>query len=64
MPDDMTGVLVRNEKKQSKDSADHVGWIIVEGKRYSLNAWVRESAKTKKRGFVIRVYKVPEEGDK
>lgn len=38
-----TGALFRNEKPRSPQSPTHTGSINVDGKEYSISAWVKES---------------------
>lgn len=44
---DMTGQLFRNDRKEKDTHADYNGTIIVEGKEYYLNAWIKDGAKGK-----------------
>lgn len=49
-----TGVLFRNDKKETDKQPDHTGTINVEGKEYRLAAWVRE-AKSGKKFFSLKI---------
>ena len=44
---DNSGTLFRNDRKQQDSHSDYNGTIIVDGKEYFLNAWVKEGAKGK-----------------
>jgi len=44
---DMSGQLFRNDRKEKDTHADYNGTIIVEGKEYYLNAWIKDGAKGK-----------------
>lgn len=39
---DNSGTLFRNDRKEKDTHADYNGTIIVEGKEYYLNAWLKE----------------------
>lgn len=43
-----SGSLFKNEKKSADTHADYNGSIMVEGREYWLNAWIKESATGKK----------------
>ena len=44
---DNSGVLFKNNKKESDKHADYNGSIMVDGVEYWLNAWIKEGAKGK-----------------
>ena len=44
---DNSGTLFRNDRKERDTHADYNGTIIVEGKEYFLNAWLKEGQKGK-----------------
>jgi hypothetical protein len=39
---DNSGVLFKNSKKEKSNHADYQGNILVDGKEYWLNAWLKE----------------------
>lgn len=39
---DNTGTLFRNDRKEKDTHADYNGTIIVDGKEYYLNAWLKD----------------------
>jgi hypothetical protein len=42
---DNSGSLFKNERKEQDTHADYQGSIMVDGKQYWLNAWIKESSK-------------------
>lgn len=45
---DNSGTLFRNDKKEQETHADYNGSIMVEGKEYYINAWIKEGSSKKK----------------
>jgi hypothetical protein len=48
MANDMTGSLSKNERKEKPSHANYSGSIVIEGRRYWLNRWVKEGNSGKK----------------
>lgn len=44
---DNSGSLFKNERRASPTHADYTGSIMVDGKTYWLNAWIKEGQKGK-----------------
>jgi hypothetical protein len=42
-----TGVLFKNEKKQSDKQPDYTGSVLIEGKTLRIAAWIKEGPKGK-----------------
>jgi hypothetical protein len=53
--DELRGVLFREGEKKSDRAPDYRGSVQVEGKRYRLSGWLRESSKTGKRFLSLRL---------
>lgn len=45
-----TGMMYRNDKKESDSHPDFTGFIDIEGEEYWLSAWVKEGKKGKLEG--------------
>jgi len=48
MANDMTGSLSRNERKEKPSHADYSGSLVIEGRKYWLNGWIKEGTGGKK----------------
>jgi len=44
---DLTWSLFKNEKKTRDTHSDYQGWLVVDGKEYWLNGWIKDGAKGK-----------------
>ena len=42
-----SGILFKNDKKESSNHPDYKGEIDVDGKKYWLSAWIKQGAKGK-----------------
>jgi hypothetical protein len=45
---DMTGTLSKNSKKEKPSHADYAGSILINGKKFWLNGWVKDGKEGKK----------------
>lgn len=50
---DMSGVLFRNDKKETETHPDHTGRMLINGELYYLSAWINE-AKSGQKYFAIK----------
>ena len=46
-PRDNSGVLFKNDRKERDTHADYNGTIMVDGREYYLNAWIKDGARGK-----------------
>jgi len=44
---DMSGSLSKNDHNQQPNHADYVGSIVIEGRKYWLNGWIKENDRGK-----------------
>lgn len=44
---DNSGVLFKNDRKEKDTHADYNGTIMVDGREYYLNAWIKDGARGK-----------------
>ncbi len=44
---DMSGSLSKNLRKEKPSHADYAGSIVIEGRKYWLNGWVKDGEKGK-----------------
>lgn len=44
---DLTWSLFKNDKKTRDTHSDYQGWLVVDGKEYWLNGWIKDGAKGK-----------------
>ena len=44
---DMTGTLSKNQRKEKPSHADYAGSIVIDGRKYWLNGWIKEGEKGK-----------------
>ena len=49
-----SGVLFRNDKRETEKHPEYTGNITIEGKEFYLSAWVNESARTGQKYFAIK----------
>jgi hypothetical protein len=49
-----SGVLFKNNQKQSESSPDYTGAINVDGTEYQLSAWIKQGPKTKFMSLAVR----------
>jgi uncharacterized protein (DUF736 family) len=50
-----TGTLFRDDKRTNDRAPEFTGTLNVEGKEYRIAAWVKESTKTGKKFFSLKV---------
>jgi hypothetical protein len=50
---DNSGVLFRNDKKESGNQPDYKGNITVDGKSYWLSSWIKEGKSGKFMGLAV-----------
>jgi len=50
---DNSGVLFKNDKKESGNQPDYKGNITVDGKSYWLSAWIKEGKSGKFMGLAV-----------
>lgn len=51
---DMSGTLFKSTRKQKDTHADYEGTIIVDGREYFLNAWIKEGQKGKFMSLAVK----------
>ena len=51
---DMSGSLSKNTRKEKPSHADYAGSIVIEGRKYWLNGWVRDGEKGKFLSLSVR----------
>ena len=44
---DMSGSLSKNTRKEKPSHADYAGSIVIEGRKYWLNGWIKDGEKGK-----------------
>lgn len=49
-----SGVLFRNDKRETEKHPEYTGKITIEGVEYYLSAWVNESARTGQKYFTLK----------
>jgi len=47
-PKDMTGSLFRNEKRENDKQPEYTGSVMIDGRAFWLNGWVKETSAGKK----------------
>jgi hypothetical protein len=45
---DMSGALFRNDRKEKPTHADYRGDVLIEGRKYWLSGWIKETRDGKK----------------
>jgi hypothetical protein len=51
---DNSGVLFKNDRKQSERAPDYTGAINVDGTEYQLSAWIKHGPKAKFMSLAVR----------
>ena len=51
---DMSGSLSKNTRKEKPSHADYAGSIMIEGRKYWLNGWVKDGEKAKFLSLSVR----------
>jgi hypothetical protein len=53
-PRENTGILFRNNRKQSDASPDYTGTLNVGGAEYQISGWIKQGAKAKFMSLSVR----------
>lgn len=56
---DNSGILFKNDRKAQPNHADYQGECTIDGKRYFMNAWIKDGAKGKFMSFSFKPKEKP-----
>lgn len=51
---DMSGILFKNDKKESEKHPDYTGSCMVDGEEYYMSAWLKDGRKGKFMSFAFK----------